>query len=246
MFWRQNPFDHMKIDDLGDIAINTYNVKKSVGIIENRIASVAGEGAIPLCLGGDHTVTYGTLRGLKEKHGSVTLIHLDAHTDTNDDSFGEKITHGTPIRRAFEDGLISRAFQIGLRGTGYFDSDWDWSTDQGFEVLPAWDILNMSNERFVQRITEMAGSIGSHENVYVSLDIDVCDPAYAPGTGTPETGGLSPFHVLHVIRALKGKRIVGADVVEVSPPYDAPANVTAVLGANFAYELLCVMRKLRG
>lgn len=178
------------------------------------------------------------LRAVAERHGPVGLIHVDAHADINDTMFGEPIAHGTPFRRAIEEQLIepSRMVQIGLRGTGYAADDFDWVRQQGGRVVPAEDCWHRSLSPLMAEIRQQLGT----GPVYLSYDIDSLDPAYAPGTGTPEIGGLSTIQALEIIRGCRGLNLVGADLVEVSPPYD-PSGNTALVAANLLFEILCVL-----
>jgi guanidinobutyrase len=232
------PFSQLQVADIGDIAINTFDLKKTVNIITAAYKDILVHGTIPLTLGGDHTLTYPVLRAIAQRHGPVALIHVDAHADTNDEMFGEKIAHGTPIRRAVEDGLLQndKVFQIGLRGTGYSQADFDWGRDQGFTVIPAEECWYKS---LAPLMADIRAKIGSTP-VYLTYDIDSLDPAFAPGTGTVEIGGLTTIQALEIIRGCAGLNIVGADLVEVSPPYDTSGN-TALIGANLLYEMLCVL-----
>ena len=232
------PFESIQVADVGDVALNTFDLKKSIGIIETAYDAILAEGCIPLTLGGDHTLTLGILRAMAKKHGPVALIHVDAHADINDVMFGEKIAHGTPFRRAVEEGLLAcdKVFQIGLRGTGYSPDDFDWSRQQGFTVVPAEECWYKS---LAPLMAQVRGVIGDHK-VYLTYDIDSLDPAFAPGTGTVEVGGLSTWQALEIIRGCRGLNLVGADLVEVSPPFD-PSGNTALIGANFLYEMLCVL-----
>ena len=241
MATRAAPFEKMQVADVGDIATNTFDLKKSVKLIEEGIAAVLGHDATPLSIGGDHTMTYPILRAIAAKHGPVGLIHIDAHADVNDEMFGEKIAHGTPIRRAYEDGCLDagRVAQIGLRGTGYSDGDFDWCRDQGFRVVQAEECWHKS---LTPLMKEVASQMGDGP-VYITFDIDSLDPAFAPGTGTLEMGGLTTIQALEIIRGCAGLNIVGGDMVEVSPPYD-PHGSTALLGANVLYEMLCVLPKV--
>lgn len=236
------PFDSLQVADVGDVALNTFDLKKSVALIEDAFDSVLKTGAVPLALGGDHTLTYPILRAVAKKHGPVALIHVDAHADVNDEMFGEKIAHGTPFRRSLEDGCLAadKVFQIGLRGTGYSPDDFNWSRRQGFTVIPAEDCWHKSLVPLMETIRQR---IGGHPT-YVSFDIDSLDPAFAPGTGTLEIGGLTIWQALEIVRGCRGLNVVGADLVEVSPPYD-PFGNTALVGANLLYELLCVLPGVR-
>ena len=234
------PFDKMQVADIGDIAINTFDLKKTVDIITDAYHTILATGAIPLALGGDHTLTYPVLRAIAAKHGPVALIHVDAHADTNDEMFGEKIAHGTPFRRAVDDGLLinDKVFQIGLRGTGYDYSDFDWGRQQGFTVIQAEECWHKSMTPLMDDIRRKIGDAP----VYLTYDIDSLDPAFAPGTGTVEIGGLTTIQALEIIRGCKGLNLVGGDLVEVSPPYD-PSGNTAMIAANLLYEMLCVLPK---
>jgi guanidinobutyrase len=231
------PFEALQVADLGDVAINTFDLKDSIRRIE-AFYDTLGQ-TKPLTLGGDHTLTLPILRSLAKRHGPVGLIHIDAHADINDHMFGEQIAHGTPFRRAYEEGLIvaDRTWQIGLRGTGYGADDFQIARDWGFHVRPVEGLWHRSLAPLSIEINKQMGQ----GPVYITYDIDSLDPAYAPGTGTPEIAGLTPPQALELIRGLSGLDIIGADLVEVSPPYDTCGN-TALLGANIAYELLCLFK----
>jgi guanidinobutyrase len=238
MATRAAPFDSLSVADIGDIAINTFDLKKSVGIIEKGVDEILEAGCKPLTLGGDHTLTLPILRAMAKVHGPVALIQVDAHADINDEMFGEKIAHGTPFRRAVEEGLLAtdKVFQIGLRGSGYSAEDFDWPRQQGFTVVQAEECWNKSLAPLMEQVR---ATIGSHP-VYLTYDIDSLDPAFAPGTGTVEIGGLTTWQALEIIRGCRGLDLVGGDLVEVSPPYD-PSGNTALIGANLLFEMLCVL-----
>lgn len=238
MATRRSPFDALQVADIGDIATNTFDLKKSVELIRQAYATILSHNTIPLGLGGDHTITYPILQAIAEKHGPVGLIHVDAHADINDEMFGEKIAHGTPFRRAVDEGLLDckRVVQIGLRGTGYADSDFDWPREQGFRVVQAEECWHQSLTPLMAEVREQMGG----GPVYLTFDIDSLDPAYAPGTGTLEIGGLTTVQALEIIRGAEGLNLVGCDLVEVSPPYDQ-AGTTALIAANLLYEMLCVL-----
>ena len=220
------------------MATNPYDLKDSVRRIEVAYTDIVATGCRPITLGGDHTIAWPILRALKARYGRLAVVHVDAHADVNEHMFGEAIAHGTPFRRAVEDGLLQgeRVTQIGLRGTGYSAEDFDWCRQQGFTVVPAEDCWYRSLAPLMAEVRERVGDAP----VYLSFDIDGLDPSFAPGTGTPEIGGLSVMQALEIIRGMRGLNLVGADVVEVSPPYD-PAGTTALVAANLAYEMLCVM-----
>ncbi|GAF53101.1 agmatinase [Psychrobacter sp. JCM 18900] len=240
---RAAPFESLQVADIGDVPINTFNLLKSVDIIEKFYTDkIVKHGAIPLTLGGDHTIALPILRALAKKHGPVGMVHIDAHADINDDMFGEKIAHGTPFRRAVEENLIdgNRVVQIGLRGTGYSAEEFDWSTEQGFRVVPAEECWYKSLTPLMAEVREKLGD----GPVYLSFDIDGIDPAFAPGTGTAEIGGLTSTQGIEIIRGMRGLDVVGGDLVEVSPPYD-PFGNTSVLAANLLFEMLCILPGVR-
>jgi len=238
MATRAAPFDSLQVADIGDVATNPYNMHDSIDRIAAAYDQIIVNGCRPITLGGDHTIALPILRAMHKKYGKVGVVHVDAHADVNDTMFGEKIAHGTPFRRAVEEGLLdcSRVIQIGLRGTGYAAEDFDWCREQGFRVVQAEDCWGKSLAPLMREVREMMGD----GPVYLSFDIDGIDPAFAPGTGTPEIAGLTVPQGLEIIRGLKGVNLVGADLVEVSPPYD-PFGTTALLGANLAFEMLCVL-----
>ncbi len=236
MATRAAPYDSLSVADVGDVAINTFDLKKSVNIIEQAYDEILAHDCRPLTLGGDHTIVLPILRAMHKKHGPVGVVHVDAHADVNDTMFGEKIAHGTPFRRVVEEGLVDphRVVQIGLRATGYAAEDFDWPRQQGFRVVQAEECWHKS---LVPLMEEVRAQVGGGP-VYVSFDIDGIDPAFAPGTGTPEIGGLTGIQGIEILRGCRGLEIVGGDLVEVSPPYDSSGN-TALLGANLLYEMLC-------
>jgi guanidinobutyrase len=238
MATRAAPFESLAVADVGDVALNTFDLKASVRIIEEAFDEILGYGCIPLTLGGDHTLVLPILRAMKKKHGPVGVIHVDAHADINDRMFGEEIAHGTPFRRAVEEGLVApeRMVQIGLRGTGYAADDFDWSRDRGIRVVQAEECWHRS---LTPLMDEVRASLGEGP-VYVSFDIDSLDPAFAPGTGTPEIGGLTVIQGMEILRGCWGLDIIGGDLVEVSPPYD-PSGNTALVAANLLFEMLCVL-----
>ncbi len=235
------PFDSIQVADLGDVPINTFNLQKSMTIIEQFYDSVLEHSTIPLTLGGDHSIVLPILRAMKRRYGPVGLVHVDAHADINDAMFGEAIAHGTPFRRAVEEGLVigNRVAQIGLRGSGYAADDFDWSREQGFRVVQVEECWHRSLRPLMEEIRQQLGS----GPVYISFDIDGIDPGFAPGTGTPEVGGLTVPQALEILRGCRGLDIVGCDLVEVSPPFD-PSGNTALLGANLLFEMLCLLPKV--
>lgn len=232
------PFDSFQIADIGDVPLNTFNLLKSIDIIEDFYDEVLSHGAKPISMGGDHTIALPILRALRKKHDQkIALVHVDAHADTNDMQFGEKIAHGTIFRRAIEEGLVdgNKMVQIGLRTTGYAADDFDWSREQGVRVVPAEECWHKSLTPLMEEVRKQ---IGPDTPVYLSFDIDGLDPSVAPGTGTPEPGGLTSIQGIEIIRGCYGLNMVGCDLVEVSPPYDTTGN-TALLAANLMFEMLC-------
>ena len=232
------PFDSLQIADLGDVGINTFSLKDSLKIIETAYDRLHNYSVVPATMGGDHSLTLPILRSLAKKYGPVALVHVDAHADVNDEMFGERETHGTVFRRAYEEGLLvpDLVFQVGLRGTGYTASDFSEAAGWGFNMITAPDIWHKS---LTPLGTKVKNAIGDHP-CYLTYDIDSLDPAYAPGTGTPEIGGLTTPQAMEFIRALWGLNIVGFDMVEVSPMYDTSGN-TALTAANLMFEILSIL-----
>jgi guanidinobutyrase len=237
MATRAAPFDSLQVADMGDIAINTFNLQKSIDIIEAGYDAILDQGCKPITLGGDHTISLPILRALKKKYGPVGIVHVDAHADINDHMFGERIAHGTPFRRAIEENLVDpkRMVQIGLRGTGYAADDFDWPQEQGVRVVQAEDCWYKSLVPLMEEVREQLGA----GPVYLTFDIDGLDPAFAQGTGTPEIGGLTIMQGMEIIRGCRGLDLVGADLVEVAPAYDTSGN-TALTAAGLLFEMLCV------
>jgi len=238
MATRAAPFDSLQVADIGDVAINTFNLAASIEIIEAAYDEILSHGCKPLTLGGDHTIALPILRAMEKQHGPVGVVHVDAHADINDAMFGEPVAHGTPFRRAIEEGLIepSRMVQIGLRATGYAADDFDWPREQGVRVVEAEECWYKSLAPLMSEVREQLGA----GPVYITFDIDGLDPAFAPGTGTPEIGGLTIHQGLEIIRGCRGLDIIGGDLVEVSPPYD-PSGNTSLTAANLLFEMLCVL-----
>ena len=231
------PFDSFQVADIGDVALNPYDLLKSVDLIEAFYTDALQHEVVPMSIGGDHTITLPILRSLARKHGPLAMVHVDAHADINDLMFGERIAHGTIFRRAIEEELIDpgKMVQIGLRATGYSADDFDWSRQQGVRVVTAEECWYRSLAPLMEEVRE---SIGPDTPAYLSFDIDGRDPSVAPGTGTPEPAGLTASQGLEIIRGCFGLNLVGCDLVEVSPPYD-PSGNTALLAANLLFEMLC-------
>jgi agmatinase len=232
------PFDTHQVADAGDVACNPFNIAEAIGQIQAGAAALLDRGARLLTLGGDHTIALPLLRAMHQRHGAVAVLHFDAHLDTWDTYFGEPYTHGTPFRRASEEGLIDMAhsMHIGIRGPLYDRVDLAQTKQLGFTTIHCVEIEELGVAGTVARMRERL----SAGPVYVSIDIDVLDPAHAPATGTPEAGGMTSRELLGVIRGLAGLQVVSADIVEVAPAYDH-AEITGIAAAHVAYELLSVM-----
>lgn len=232
------PFNALQVADLGDVAINPYQLADSMAIIESAYDAILACGCTPLGIGGDHTVTLAVLRAMQRRYGALGVVHVDAHADMNDRMFGERVAHGTMFRRGIEDGLIdpARMVQIGLRATGYSPDDFDWAQRRGVRVVRAEDCWYRSLTPLMAEVRQQLGP----GPVYLSFDIDALDPAFAPGTGTPEIGGLTSTQALEIVRGCRGLALVGCDLVEVSPPYDTSGN-TALTAANLLFEMLCAL-----
>ncbi len=233
------PFELANCADLGDVGPNPVSIEDSFERITTFYDQVLSAGIVPLTGGGDHLCTLPVLRAIARKHGPVGMIHLDSHTDLNDTYFnGTKYTHGTPFRRAVEEGLLDpkKVVQIGIRGTHYDSADTDFAASVGIRIIKIEEFF----DRDVENVMAEAKEIVGFGPTYISYDIDFVDPAFAPGTGTPETGGPNSYQALQVARMLKGVNIVGADLVEVSPPFDQSGG-TAFLGISIMFEMLCNM-----
>jgi agmatinase len=232
------PLTAQQVADAGDIACNPFDIKEAVDQIEAAAAALLGDADHLLAIGGDHTIAYPLLRVTRRKFGPVALVHFDAHLDTWQTYFGAPITHGTPFRRAAEEGLFldDASLHVGIRGPVYARRDLEEDAELGFRIVSAMDLERDGIDGVTARIRERVGDAP----LYLSIDIDVLDPAHAPGTGTPEAGGLTSGELLGILRGLAGMRLVGADVVEVAPAYDH-AEMTTVAAAHVAYELLALM-----
>ncbi|WP_297024318.1 agmatinase [Thalassospira sp.] len=234
----QNPFEDRNIADLGDAPVNPADIMDTLESVTGFIAKLKEMGISPLSAGGDHLLSYPIIKALASD-GPIGMVHFDAHTDLFDSYFnGFKYTHGTPFRRAIEEGYLDphRVVQIGIRGTMYDGEDVEWGLEQGVRIIRMEEVL----ERGLDQVMAEARDIVGRDKTYVSFDIDAVDPAFAPGTGTPEIGGFSSREAQKMIRSLGGLNLVGADLVEVSPPFD-PSGGTAWLGISLMYELLCVL-----
>jgi len=235
-----SPFQVQQVVDAGDVACNPFDIAEAISQIEAGADEVLGSASKLLSIGGDHTIALPLLRAMHRRHGPIALLHFDAHLDTWDTYFGAAYTHGTPFRRAWEEGLLleDKATHVGIRGPLFSPQDLVDDARFGFEIVTAMDVLDEGRKAVADRVRSRLGDAP----VYVSIDIDVLDPAFAPGTGTPEAGGLTSRELLGTLRGLAGIRLVGADIVEVAPPFDH-AEVTAVAAAHVAYELLALFAK---
>jgi agmatinase len=239
---RVKPFAAQQVVDGGDIAVNPFDIAEALTSIEEAAARVLADGAQLLTLGGDHTVALPLLRAMRAVHGPIAVVHFDAHLDTWDTYFGADYTHGTPFRRASEEGLLAKGscLHIGIRGPLYTADDLTEDGDLGFAIVHSSEMDALGATGVVDRMRARVGDLP----VYVSIDIDVLDPAFAPGTGTPEAGGFTSRELLAVLRGFANVNLVGADIVEVAPAYDH-AQITGIAAAHAAYELLSVMAQRR-
>ena len=236
--WDVDVIEALAIVDRGDAPVAPGDTVGTYRRIEEALAPIVAAGVFPLCLGGDHAVTLAELRVLAGKLGPLAVLQFDSHTDTWDEYFGQKYFHGTTFLRAVEEGVVDAgsSVQAGMRGTVYGPNDLGEARELGFTVLPAEELRGLGPERFAALVRERVGD----RTVFISFDVDFLDPAFAPGTGTPEVGGFSTAEALSFLRSLRGLALAGADVVEVSPAYDGPGQPTALAAANVAWELLAL------
>ena len=232
-----DPFSKFRVADYGDFAVNPLSIEDTFRLVEKQARPILDAGARWAAVGGDHSLSLPLLRAVAKKHGPVALIQFDAHNDLWDQYFGCKYSHGTPFRRAIEEGLIreGRFLQVGLRGQVYDAGDFAFGKKHKVRVITAEEYHAKGLALVRKHLKAFRG-----QPVYVTLDIDSVDPAYAPGTGTPQVGGFTSVQILELVRALRGLNIVSCDLVEVSPPYDT-GEITSLLAANLLYELLCVL-----
>lgn len=233
-----SPFAEQQVVDAGDIACNPFDIGEAVDTIEQAARQHVDAGTRIVAIGGDHTIALPLLRSVAHRHGPVALLHFDAHLDTWDTYFGAAYTHGTPFRRAYEEGIIDTdaVSHVGTRGPLYGAGDLDDDARMGFGIITSADVMRLGPDEVARQLRERVGN----RPLYVSVDIDVLDPAHAPGTGTPEAGGMTSRELLEIIRGLRGADLVGADVVEVAPAYDH-ADITAVAASHVAYDLTCLL-----
>jgi agmatinase len=234
------PFAAQQVADAGDIACTPFSIDEAIVQIEAGARELLAASSAFVALGGDHTIALPLLRAVHATHGPIALIHFDAHLDTWDTYFGAAYTHGTPFRRAHEEGLLAtdRCAHVGIRGPLFSAQDLRDDAGFGFTIVGAFDYLTRTVASVAEELRDRVGEMP----VYLSIDVDVMDPAHAPGTGTPEAGGLTSRELLATLRALAGVRLVGADVVEVAPAYDH-AEITSIAAANTVYELLSMFAR---
>ena len=235
---RVNPYHLCRIADVGDVPITSaFDLQGSHANITAFLRQVHRAGAVPLSAGGDHSISLPILRAIAADR-PVGMVHIDAHTDTCDEELGSRFTHGTPFRRAVEERLLDpkRTVQIGIRGAQNSEEGWTYSHESGMRVI----FIEEFSKLGVERVTAEARRVAGDGPTYVSFDVDSLDPAFAPGTGTPEVGGLTTVEAQGLLRGLRGLNLIGGDVVEVSPPFD-PSGITALVGATMMYEILCLL-----
>ena len=228
----------VSVVDYGDLPVAPGDVIGTYRRIESGLAPLVEAGVFTVVLGGDHSITLAELRALARRHGPLALVHLDAHTDTWDEYFDQRFFHGTTFKRAVEEGLVepNASLQAGMRGSVFSASDLDDARSLGFAVVPSEELRALGPDGYARAVRERVGD----RPVFLSFDIDFVDPAFAPGTGTPEVAGFSTAETAGFLRALRGVKLVGCDVVEVAPPYDGPGQTTALAAANVALDLLAL------
>ena len=237
-FQKVAPFDRLNVADVGDIDAPPVSIEKCYDVVEVRIGSLMDAGARPIVIGGDHSISLPVLRALARRHGPLALVQFDAHIDTWDEYFGGKYFHGTPFRRAIEERIVdpTRFIQVGIRGPMYGEDDFDFHREHGITMLDIEQVKERGVAWAIGEIRRVATG-----DAYMTFDIDAVDPAFAPGTGTPEVGGLTSHEAQRLVRGLSGLSLVGGDIVEVAPPFDGPGQITALLAANLMFEFLCAM-----
>ena len=238
-----SPFERIQVADGGDIAVNPFHIGEAIETIEGAASDLQRDGTRLVTIGGDHTIALPLLRAVSRIHGPVALLHFDAHLDTWDTYFGEPHTHGTPFRRAVEDGILDTEAisHVGTRGPLYGRKDLEDDRRLGFGIVTSADVMRRGVDETVDALRQRIGS----RPLYVSIDIDVLDPAHAPGTGTPEAGGMTSRELLEILRGLRGLNLVGADVVEVAPAYDH-ADITSVAASHVAFDLVSLLSLKEG
>lgn len=242
-FQQVAPFERLTVVDAGDVDASPINLELAHQAIESRIGEIVAAGVVPLAVGGDHSISLPALRAVARTHGPLGLVQFDSHIDTWDGDFGSKLFHGSPFYYAVSERLVDprRFVQVGIRGPMYGVEDFAFQREHGIALLDIDEVGRLGIDGVLAQIQSVVGG----GPVYVTFDIDAVDPAFAPGTGTPEVGGLTSREALQLLRGLAGLSIVGGDVVEVSPPFDGPGQITSVLAANLLFEMLCVVAKSR-
>ncbi|MET7764058.1 agmatinase [Streptomyces sp. NPDC005336] len=233
-----SPFVTQQVADAGDIAVNPFNINEAIETIEDAAGGLQADGTRLVTIGGDHTIALPLLRAAARRHGPVAVLHFDAHLDTWDTYFGAEYTHGTPFRRAVEEGILdtSALSHVGTRGPLYGKQDLTDDEKLGFGIVTSADVYRRGADEVADQLRQRIGD----RPLYISIDIDCLDPAHAPGTGTPEAGGLTSRELLEILRGLAGSRLIGADVVEVAPAYDH-AEITSVAASHVAYDLISLL-----
>lgn len=239
-FQKVAPFDRLNVADVGDIDAPPVSIEKCYEAVEAGIGAILDAAARPLVVGGDHSITLPVLRALAKRHGPLALVQFDAHIDTWDEYFGGKYFHGTPFRRAIEEGIVegTRFIQIGIRGPMYGEADFHFHREHGITMID----IDQVKDRGIPWVMEEIRRVITGP-VYMTFDIDSVDPAFAPGTGTPEVGGLTSHDAQRLVRGLAGLSLVGGDIVEVAPIFDGPGQITALLAANIMFEFLCTLAR---
>jgi agmatinase len=232
-----SPFEVLRVADVGDVDVNPLDVEDTHVRMQKVLDEILELGVIPICVGGDHSISLAILRSVVRRHGPVGMVHFDSHQDMWDEYFGNRYFHGTPFRRAVEENLLDtrRVIQIGIRGPVYSSDDFEFARSHGIKTIRIEQLARDGLASVKKQISAVRDG-----PVYLSFDVDGVDPAFAPGTGTPEVGGLTSREALELVRALEGLQLVGADVVEVSPPYDH-AGITSLLAANLLFEMVSVL-----
>src|SRR3954467_2011670 len=233
-----NVVEALSIVDYGDLPVSPGDTERTYAQVEEGLAPLVAADVFPIALGGDHSITLPELRALAKRHGPLALVQLDAHADTWEQYFGQKYFHGTTFKRAVEEGLLDAAASVmaGMRGSVYAASDLETARELGFAVIESEELRGLGADRYGELVRNNVGE----RPVFMSFDIDFLDPAFAPGTGTPEVAGFSTAEALALLRSLRGIKLVGCDVVEVAPPYDGPGQATALAAANIALDLLAL------
>ncbi len=238
-FQQLAPFDRLSVVDAGDVDASPVSLEHAHAAIESSVQQVVQAGARPMVVGGDHSISLPVLRALAARHGALGLVQFDSHIDTWDEDFGSKLFHGSPFYYAVTEGLVDprRFVQVGIRGPMYGPDDFSFHRERGIRVIDIEEAARLGVAAVSEAIREVVGG----GPAYVTFDIDAVDPAFAPGTGTPEVGGFTSGEAQRLVRGLRGLSLAGCDLVEVSPPFDGPGQITSVLAANLLFEMLCVI-----